>query len=193
MNLRHTAALALMGWYLMVPDQLHFFHPGSDREPPLFQWRLLGGFDSAAKCQAQIKKMLDVFNDPHHGGYGEPWTRWDHAQCVASDDPRLRGWNLIVPLIQKKEFDAEWKASPIERYTNGDGRIDVNAPLSEWLTMDAAESERECYASIAGLKKTADSGRQKADELEREYGAVIKKLADQAKCVATDDPRLKEK
>jgi hypothetical protein len=192
-NPRHAAALALVGWYLMVPDQLHQFHPDPDsREYPLFQFRLLGSFDSAAKCHAQIKRMLDIYNDPNHG-HGEPWTWWNHAQCVASDDPRLRGWNLIVPLIQEKEFDSDWKGSPITRYINGDGRIDVNAPLSKWLTMAAAESERDCYAFLAGFKKTAAWELRKADEVQRKIGAVEKTLGDQAKCVATDDPRLKEK
>jgi hypothetical protein len=59
--------------------------------------------------------------------------------------------------------------------------------------MDAAESERDCYAVLAEFKKTADGELRKADELQRKYGAVEKKLDDQAKCVATDDPRLKEK
>jgi hypothetical protein len=50
MNLRHAAALALVGWYLMVPL------PGNDPIPnagvrSFLKWIHLQSFDSAAECE----------------------------------------------------------------------------------------------------------------------------------------------
>jgi hypothetical protein len=51
MNVRHAAALALTGWYLMA------YVPGSHWDkpigwkPPLSQWQIMGSYDSAQACK----------------------------------------------------------------------------------------------------------------------------------------------
>jgi hypothetical protein len=52
MNPRHAAALALVGWYLMVP------FPDAPGKPPNFhaplsQWNQMGAFDTAAACDKE--------------------------------------------------------------------------------------------------------------------------------------------
>ena len=57
MNPRHAAALALVGWYLMVPPaerggkQL-------DYHAPLSTWSIMQSFDTAQSCEAFVQKSL---------------------------------------------------------------------------------------------------------------------------------------
>jgi hypothetical protein len=101
---RHAAALALVGWYLLVPPQTpvkggHIYdedkngnlvnersappellrgatmvHP----EAPLAEWAQAGAFDTATACEVARFKL------------GTSGMR-DLAKCIASDDPRLKG------------------------------------------------------------------------------------------------------
>jgi hypothetical protein len=54
MNLRHAAALALVGWYLMVapPDTGTYWNRllGTTKRP-LNEWSIVASFDSADKCE----------------------------------------------------------------------------------------------------------------------------------------------
>jgi len=61
MNPRHAAALALVGWYLMIPPKIegwyfkdwHFFNGvRADERAPLDNWKILKSFDSAGECEA---------------------------------------------------------------------------------------------------------------------------------------------
>jgi hypothetical protein len=79
-RLQHAAALALVGWYLLVPP-----HPTtdptkkSDPSAPLTAWTQIWVFDSASECQ---KAAVKIHNDK------EPAL--NAAQCVSTDDPRLK-------------------------------------------------------------------------------------------------------
>jgi hypothetical protein len=126
MNLRHAAALALVGWYLMMPppDFDHATHLPNGRpntDAPFSYWRNDGSFDSAKECKAELQnniefskqieskirrehrseqqesaledKMDQQSNSPKGfsrglRGYGLIGAM--SAQCVASDDPRLK-------------------------------------------------------------------------------------------------------
>jgi hypothetical protein len=83
MKLRHTALLALVGWYLIVPP---LKSPGSmavDESAPLTKWRIFKSFDSVKECEALRAKITQ----------GEKGTEFYAAiltsACVASDDPRF--------------------------------------------------------------------------------------------------------
>ncbi len=82
MKLRHAAAFALVGWYLMQPPA----HRGTDGKSvfedarPLTMWRQIGAYDTAKECEAQIDHMVTLPTD-----VGAEFVR-----CVASDDPRLK-------------------------------------------------------------------------------------------------------
>jgi hypothetical protein len=71
MNLRHTAALALVGWYLMIPPsiepdlssdakvQANLNNPPAfefDDKAPLSRWEIDKSFDRDDDCQQAIKK-----------------------------------------------------------------------------------------------------------------------------------------
>src|SRR5271166_2192804 len=105
MNPRHAAALALVGWYLMVPPQPLLNKPSHlgpsalnpngqdlpytiglpDRDAPISQWHSVGSFDSAAECKAALNGSEKRYS------HDEAMMRslFD-AQCIASDDPRLK-------------------------------------------------------------------------------------------------------
>jgi hypothetical protein len=80
LKLRHTAvALAVLGWYLMMPPQTRFWWIGaqrSDDSAPLNQWTNAQSFDKAQLCEA-----ARIATQVQSG-----------AICVATDDPRLKGF-----------------------------------------------------------------------------------------------------
>ena len=110
MNSRHAAALALFGWYLMVPPSMsetnwvcgaslvasvshELFGTGNekvcaeqakiaDMNAPLSEWHEASPFETLSACEEGQKRLLDTARpgSPEHG-----------AMCVATDDPRLMG------------------------------------------------------------------------------------------------------
>jgi hypothetical protein len=48
MKLRHAAALALVGWYLMMPPSDGH---SIDRNAPLDKWEVYSGYDTAKECE----------------------------------------------------------------------------------------------------------------------------------------------
>jgi len=112
MNPRHAAALALVGWYLMVPP----FKPNSMPQPsftlpslearvlnidaPLSKWEIYVASDSADECEADKTETVKLLNQKTITGKDGAVTergskvillaiQLRHAQCIASDDPRL--------------------------------------------------------------------------------------------------------
>jgi hypothetical protein len=130
MNLRHAAAIALTGWYLMLPpsaERTRWFCADNlvgetyrnfiskeasqtcrmlmghaDADAPLSQWHQYGeGFDSINACVAvkeQIYKEAsqNVANEGRdrlplsHEDRKVNYEMWSNAQCVSTDDPRLK-------------------------------------------------------------------------------------------------------
>ncbi len=94
--LRHAAALALTGWYLMAPPYL----PSRTKPPPpLNQWRPLKQFDDLTQCKKELAKpiVVELANLSPLVGPGA-FNHWAMAaipikyrQCIAADDPRLKG------------------------------------------------------------------------------------------------------
>jgi hypothetical protein len=83
-KLRRIVALALVGWYLMIPPA----DGGAKRDPqaPLAAWFVFGGYDTAHECEGS--KFLN--REGHKQRAGDPLKdAFDHAQCIATDDPRL--------------------------------------------------------------------------------------------------------
>jgi hypothetical protein len=95
-NLRHAAALALVGWYLIVPptrvdreglpeplpDKSGFFY---DTDAPLSNWFNEGNFDSAAACAQSLSELRHTPRATAADRIQE-----SAAKCVATDDPRLK-------------------------------------------------------------------------------------------------------
>jgi len=88
MKPRHAAALALVGWYLMVPPRnLHPFVKGDsvDTTAPLSKWIHLASSDSAKECETRKAEYLNtVAQDRDLAQFAVD------AECIATDDPRLK-------------------------------------------------------------------------------------------------------
>ena len=101
MKLRHAAALALAGWYLMAPgsaDWVTFQHytQGGDYSGPIYSplkdWDRIGAFDTAAKCRT-ARWRLERKDAPQPGSVAKTFAQFQArgAQCIRSDDPSLKG------------------------------------------------------------------------------------------------------
>ena len=94
MNIRHAAALTLVGWHLMVPPLKYdrAGHPITDlRGNEMADWTAslsdywnVESFDSAQEC----KDAQTPFISSHEGAWS-PSQRLASV-CIASDDPRLK-------------------------------------------------------------------------------------------------------
>ncbi|HEY6420006.1 MAG TPA: hypothetical protein VIX59_13465 [Candidatus Binataceae bacterium] len=83
MKLCHAAALALVGWYLMMPPQT----PDDVyiTNAPLSHWHVQRAFDTATECENYSTFFWDYLkNEPK-----KQKLFLDLAQCISSDDPRL--------------------------------------------------------------------------------------------------------
>ena len=100
MKLRHAAALALVGWYLMAPpihlensktDGQHTMSTFSvDPNAPLREWKQVQAqeFDSEADCRRTISNGCHREIEANGPSYLEgPLCG---AVCVSTDDPRLK-------------------------------------------------------------------------------------------------------
>ena len=110
MTFRHSAALALAGWYLMLAP----YHSGMshdavalgstgptstvfDFDAQLSKWDRGEIFDSAADCDREKNKLyhqrLTEFKQAtkkrSKRTLGHEMVRFQYARCIASDDPRL--------------------------------------------------------------------------------------------------------
>src|SRR5271170_7451574 len=118
MKPRHAAALALVGWYLMVPPmaQEEDWQPGG---PPttasLSEWFIWKSFDAADACEKAKDALfwrasVNGSNDYHRWLAGrassndllDEWAStystssalhnaYRQSRCIATDDPRLKG------------------------------------------------------------------------------------------------------
>jgi len=96
MRRRHAAALALIGWYLMIPpvsgDRTNSFK--LLRKAPLSEWTILNVFDSADSCsrhREQVRalglKTANKLSESLRAVYDADVL----SECIATDDPRLKG------------------------------------------------------------------------------------------------------
>jgi hypothetical protein len=90
MKTRHAVALALVGWYLMVPPTGYDAHGIVEAkvDTPLSKWQSWGSFDSGSACDAELaqirqKSKENPVETRHHG------QQVRSAVCIASDDRRL--------------------------------------------------------------------------------------------------------
>jgi hypothetical protein len=87
MTFRHIAAVALVGWYLMLPSSLH-------QTLPLSKWVQAGSYDSASACEQHRNNMFETLDN--HEARNMSVAAQDlnarlyfAGKCIASDDPRL--------------------------------------------------------------------------------------------------------
>jgi hypothetical protein len=86
MKFRHAAALALVGWYLMMPPRDHANRQYADTSAPMSQWQQLAAYDSADKCE---EAKLKFYKALVKQGKKERADFSQNADCVEANDPRL--------------------------------------------------------------------------------------------------------
>jgi hypothetical protein len=89
MKLRHAAALALVGWWVMFPPLVG---GRCQVNAPLSQWDKSGPFDTADQCKSAMAiDQLPSAIAKTTNGDAESIKRIKAEQCVSTDDPRLKG------------------------------------------------------------------------------------------------------
>src|SRR5208337_304353 len=85
MKLHHAGALALVGWYLMVPP----LGPDGwwDRSAPLPKYKVMDSFDTAKECRDNWVKYALAFKQVAQNNPDKPqsqaiYVQYLHAQCV---------------------------------------------------------------------------------------------------------------
>jgi hypothetical protein len=97
MNLRHATALVLVGWYLIVPPvRVHDGQRGPELGPvpsaPHSEWWKSKMIGSLAECQQKLDRMLyQSYHDPIPAEVAASEAAIRLAECVSTDDPRLKG------------------------------------------------------------------------------------------------------
>jgi hypothetical protein len=98
MKLHHTAALALLGWYLMLaPHQSNRSKP-FNFDAPLSKWQQGESYDSKAECEKIRRTQVSDRQDKYEAVKSRRTKqvlrraidRLQHGQCVAADDLRLK-------------------------------------------------------------------------------------------------------
>ncbi len=103
---RHFAALAFVGWFLMIPpDSTKVLH-SVDSEAPLSHWITVANFPTSESCEKALAELQDKNQDPVELDTTGKLRRFQKRQppdpalgkarainagCVASDDWRLKG------------------------------------------------------------------------------------------------------
>jgi hypothetical protein len=93
MKPRHAAALALVGWYLMIPPVRGA--PGEILEQaPLSEWEFSNQYDSKAECENFVKEsnehIQETLKQCSNGDCAINVTRPIFGRCIAANDPRLK-------------------------------------------------------------------------------------------------------
>lgn len=86
MNLRHAAALALVGWYMMIPPTSRDY-PMGNVSAPLSQWIIRPTiYRNKEECEHVLDRQTRLRNARNRQIQVRFFRQW---QCIASDDPRL--------------------------------------------------------------------------------------------------------
>ncbi|HEY6419222.1 MAG TPA: hypothetical protein VIX59_09480 [Candidatus Binataceae bacterium] len=93
MKLRHLAALALVGWYLMMPPPRTVGdHFETNFSAPLSKWTKIRSFDLQSQCESvrESYQQKPTGNLINLLGATQAQATTKASQCVATDDPRLK-------------------------------------------------------------------------------------------------------
>jgi len=106
MKLRHAAALALVGWFFVLPPTRFQRLPSGktavhmNPKAPLSRWQILGRFDSTEECYEysnELRKVQHETDPPSISAVEEQDEETTmnvylaKSQCIVTDDPRLKG------------------------------------------------------------------------------------------------------
>ena len=91
MNLRHAAALALVGWYLMIPPEVGYGPPIIQYQAPLTEWIRAQTLDSEKACRERLRGWSTVRGPFENAAQERAADRFRRGRCVPSDDPLVKG------------------------------------------------------------------------------------------------------
>jgi hypothetical protein len=87
MKFRHAAAIALTGWFLMMPPTSSDY-PMGNVDAPLSQWtRKVTTYRNEKECAHVLDKQIRLANAKNKQITVKFYKQ---AQCVSEDDPRLK-------------------------------------------------------------------------------------------------------
>jgi hypothetical protein len=90
MKLRHAAALALVGWYLIGPPLKAAVKPPMvDWNARVSTWLPMEFFDTSADCQKEIEAVKPRAEERARQTHSE--LPRDPFLCLGEDDPRIMG------------------------------------------------------------------------------------------------------
>jgi hypothetical protein len=88
-----AAALVLVTWYLLFPPTSRE-HPTGNVSAPLSEWhrRTISAyrknqFPNKAECESELDRLVKQIDPAQHR---QTMAFYRQAQCVSSDDPRLK-------------------------------------------------------------------------------------------------------
>ena len=101
MSLRHAAALALVGWYLLMPPiDMEGEKAKVDGSVPLSQWyHGARVYETQSACEEENAKLRAIA-ESHKNWIGpsgsvaaanDRYVLLTNQRCIATDDPRLKG------------------------------------------------------------------------------------------------------
>jgi len=190
MKPRHAAALALVGWYLMVPSakaqQPTPLAPADPNwclgvpaapPPPGYEHRPELWTQASKECSRPYPgdegSCADVCIDARRRWELKKEGRWGHLQPETNPSPvpasSFPGWYLMIP-----------PSLPPSDCNEIAGR---NCPLSDWKMGGSYDTAKECWD---GLNQAIEQSRQAKD---KEVGIS----AVESECIASEDRRLKPK
>jgi hypothetical protein len=94
MKLHHAAAFALAAWFLMMPPPRPVGdHFETNFSAPLSKWTRVRRFDLQSQCETtrEAYRQKPTGNLVIMLGEAKAQATSKASQCVASDDPRLKG------------------------------------------------------------------------------------------------------
>jgi hypothetical protein len=92
MRFRHASTLVLIGWYLMLPPPMASNHRLPDTNAPLSGWTHLGTYHQPGECHAARTKIYrKAEKSPPTVSNRFFKDQIAASQCVATNDPRLKG------------------------------------------------------------------------------------------------------
>jgi hypothetical protein len=91
----HAAALALVGWYIMIPPPAPNTKQLVDTDAPLSKWKVWIAADSAEACNQKQQELRKAANhaaaeDPNRVAAQGYASQMAFSQCISSDDSRLQ-------------------------------------------------------------------------------------------------------
>jgi hypothetical protein len=121
MNTRHATALALVGWYLLIPPIPT--NPSDLLQFPLAQWEQFGAYDTAKECESAKEELAKAaVKDEETACLDSPQSQWKNQSAEANSGPhkilpagrggKPTGGTTAGAVLKPGEFPPDFKPMP---------------------------------------------------------------------------------